>query len=1056
MSVIRHFLWLLPAAGLAIAASNPSAGGATPDAAVKATPAVADGNSKSAPAPAAKPVDFSRDVVPILAANCFKCHGPDGKERKGGLRLDVADGPFKPAESGQVAIVRGKPDKSQLVQRIFSDDDDERMPPPKSNKHLTEAQRQTLKQWIAEGAVYKRHWAYLPPQRPPVPAAGPNDHAQNALDQFVLAKLHEQKLRLSPEADRVTLIRRLYFDLTGLPPSPEQVAEFVNDSSPNAYEKLVDRLLASEHFGERMAMYWLDLVRYADSCGYHSDNERDVYLYRDYVIASFNRNKPFDRFTIEQLAGDLLPDATDETRIASGYNRLLQTTEEGGAQAKEYTAKYAADRVRNLSSVWLGSTMGCCECHDHKFDPFKTRDFYSMEAFFADVKEAPIARQEETPIPTLAQAAQLKQLDDQLAAVQLALDTQTPVLDAAQAEWEKSAARQPLQWTVLRPASAKASSGATLKILDDDSALAGGKVPNEESYTIVADVEQPAITGIRLEALADASFPKKGPGRSSNGNFVLSEFTVTTAPKSEPTKTAKLKLQHASADFSQAHFDVAGAIDGKPAAAGWAILPKVGKSHIAVFEVQAPAGKKEAKEREAIQTVRLTIVLDFSYGTAHSIGRLRLSTTTHQPPLNGDAAGLPAEIAKILAIEPTQRSAEQRKTLSAHYRSLAPELNPARARLAALERDKTELLKTVPKTLITAAVAPRTVRILARGNWLDDSGEIVTPALPAFLASLDTKDRRPSRLDLAQWLVDRRNPLVARVLVNRLWLLMFGQGLVKTAEDFGSQGAAPTHQELLDWLAVELVDSGWDVKHLLKLIAMSATYRQSSLASEELRQLDPDNRWLARQSRFRLDAELVRDNALAVSGLLSSKIGGPSVKPYQPAGYWGYLNFPKREWTNDQGESQYRRGLYTFWQRTFLQPSLKAFDAPTREECTVVRTRSNTPLQSLVLLNDPTYVEAARVLAARIVKEGGAKPAERIDWAYRQALSRPPTAAETKLLTALYQKHHDEYVADAAAARQVLKVGYAPPPSDIDAAELAAWTSVARVILNLHETITRS
>jgi hypothetical protein len=1036
------------AVGFAAAPSPPAA---TPAAGASSAGASSAGASSAAassaaPAPHAKPVDFNRDVIPILSNNCFKCHGPDSGERKAGLRLDVANVATKPADSGEIPIVPGKPDKSELVRRIFSNDDDQRMPPPKSNKHLTDAQRQTLKQWIAEGAVYKRHWAYVAPRRPAVPTQS-GGQARNPIDAFVLAKLRQQKLQPSAEADRVTLVRRLYFDLIGLPPSTEQVAEFVNDREPQAYERLVDRLLASQHYGERMAMYWLDLVRYADSCGYHSDNGRDVYLYRDYTIAAFNADKPFDRFTVEQLAGDLLPDASSETRTASGYNRLLLTTEEGGAQAKEYTAKYAADRVRNVSSVWLGSTMACCECHDHKFDPFKTRDFYSMQAFFADVKEAPIARQEETPMPTAAQSEQLKKLDDEIAAARKTLDEQTPALDTAQAAWEKKPKqRQTIVWTPLRPTSAKAKSGATLKTLDDNSILAGGTVPKKETYTFVADLQQPGVTGIQIEAMPDGSLPSGGPGRASNGNFVLSDVTLTAVPKTSSNKPSVVELQDASVDFSQAGFDIAKAIAGKPGK-GWAILPQVGKSHFAVFETKSPLPSDKG-------TIRLTIKLAFNYGTAHCIGRLRFSTTTQKPPLSA-IAGVSAEIAKLLDVAAPKRTVQQRQALSAYFRSIAPELQPARAKVGELERAKAALAATFQQTLVTTAVAPRTVRILARGNWLDDSGEIVSPAVPEFLLPLDVKGRRPNRLDLAHWLVDRRNPLVARVFVNRMWMLMFGQGIVKTTEDFGSQGAPPSHQQLLDWLATDFVASGWDVKHLLKLIVTSATYRQTSVASEAQQQLDPDNRWLSRQGRFRLDAELIRDNALAVSGLLSPKIGGPSVKPYQPAGYWIYLNFPKREWMDDRGENQYRRGLYTWWQRTFLHPSLKAFDAPTREECTAVRTRSNTPLQSLVLLNDPTYVEAARVFAARIVKEGGTKPAERIDWAFRRALSRSATAAESRILVDMYDKHHRQYAADPAAAKKLLGVGDAPPPAGVDPAELAAWTSVARVILNLHETITR-
>lgn len=1114
--------------GSGIAAPPPKSTSSKAAAAISAKSVAATVKSASLPkqeakssvvATGAKPVDFNRDVVPILSNNCFKCHGPDGSERKAGLRLDVHDVATKPLESGETAIVPGKPDKSELVERIFSTDDGDRMPPPDSNKHLTDAQKQTLKQWIAEGAVYKQHWAYVAPKPPAVPAlsfatALPWQPA-NPIDDFILAKLKEQHLHPSPEADRMTLVRRLFLDLTGLPPSEGEVADFVADRDPQAYEKLVDRLLASPHYGERMAQYWLDLVRYGDSCGYHSDNDRNVWLYRDYVIAAFNADKPFDRFTTEQLAGDLLPDRSRETLIASGYNRLLLTTEEGGAQAKEYTAKYAADRVRNLSSVWLGSTMGCCECHDHKFDPFKSRDFYSMEAFFADVQENAISRQDETPMPTPEQDVGLKEIDRQIAAVHKTLDEQTPALDAAQAEWERNAMEHTFVWTPLHASSATASSGAKLKILADNSILASGGVPSRDIYTITADVDGGAtgITGIRLEVLPDPSLPVHGPGRNDDGNFILSEFTLTAAAKTSPDKEIDIGLRHAAADFSQPGFAIEQAIDGR-LNTGWAILPEVGKSHVAIFEVGVPerrpkknahakpaakktpsdpsadkqsakpvasdakpaaansdADKKLASPKKSSAKkmrgklagssatkgpVRITITLNFFSRSARSIGHLRLSTTTHKPPFN-ITSGLPAEIAAILETSPANRKSADSRSLSAYFRSIAPELNPARAKLVELARKRADYVNTFPKTLITTAISqPRVVRILARGNWQDDSGEIVQPAIPAFLLPLEIKNRRANRLDLAHWLTDPRNPLVARVFVNRMWMLLFGQGIVKTTEDFGSQGAEPTHQQLLDWLSTQFVSSGWDVKRLVKLIVMSNAYRQTSAASDDLQQIDPDNRWLARQGRFRLDAEFVRDNALAISGLLSSKIGGPSVKPYQPAGYWAYLNFPVRDWIADHGENEYRRGLYTWWQRTFLHPSLKAFDAPTREECTAMRTRSNTPLQSLVLLNDPTYVEAARVFAVGIMKQGGSTAAQRVDWAFRRALSRSATPEESQILVALYDKHHKQYKADTTAAKKLLGVGDAPAPAGVDPADLAAWTSVARVILNLHETITRS
>ncbi|HEY8504905.1 MAG TPA: PSD1 and planctomycete cytochrome C domain-containing protein [Gemmataceae bacterium] len=773
------------------------------------------------------PVDYTRDVRPILVENCYACHGPDAKQRKAGLRLDVRGGAVASA------VRPGDPAGSPLVERVTSDDPAFRMPPPRSKKPpLTAEQVAVLQRWIEQGAEYDVHWAYVPPKRPPLPAAGDTSWARNPIDRFVAAGHERHGLTPAPGADRRTLIRRLSFDLTGLPPSPAEVDAFARDTDPKAYEKLVERLLASEHFGERMAMYWLDLVRYTDTGGYHSDNHRDVAPYRDYVIDAFNANKPFDRFTLEQIAGDLLPQGGRAALVASGYNRLLQTTEEGGAQPKEYTAKYFADRVRNASSVWLGTTLGCAECHDHKYDPFTQKDFYSFGAFFADVKEKPVGRQEQTPLPDPRQQKALDALDARLAA--------------------------------LRPAAAKSWPGPAL--------------------------------------------------------------------------------------------------------------------------VRAAA-------------------------------QVRLNRT---------------------------------------------------------EGEKKALLATIPHTLVTVSVPPRTVRILPRGNWLDDSGPVVTPGTPGALPPVKVDGRRANRLDLARWLVRRDNPLTARVMVNRLWRLMFGEGLVRTPDDFGTQGAPPTHPELLDWLAVEFMDSGWDVKHMLRLMALSATYQQSSergARSEELgteeafsvpssslrapRSEDPENLWLARQNRFRLDAEVIRDGALKVSGLLNPAVGGPSVKPYQPAGYWAYLNFPKREWEPSSGPDQYRRGLYTYWCRTFLHPSLAAFDAPTREECTVARPRSSTPLQALVLLNDPTYVEAARALAARVVREGGETVPRRIAFAFREVLARAPREAEAEVLAALLEKHLAEYRADPGASRRLLGVGQAPAPPGLDAAELAAWTSVARVLFNLHEAVTR-
>jgi hypothetical protein len=749
-------------------------------------------------------VEFNRDIRPILSNTCFVCHGPDNHKRKAKLRLDREEHAFAD-RGGYQAIVPGKPAESEVFKRITSADPKEHMPPPKSKKELTRNQVELIRSWIEQGAKYEGHWSLLAARPPTVPPVKEIAWSKNPIDRFLLAAQEKEGLHPSAEADRRTLIRRLSLDLRGLPPSLEEVDAFLSDKSDQAFEKLVDRLLESPHHGERMAVHWLDVVRYADTGGYHSDNHRDLWLYRDYVIKAFNENLPFDRFVTEQVAGDLLPNPTRWQKIASGFNRLLQTTEEGGAQPKEYSAKYQADRVRNTGTIFLGITLGCCECHNHKFDPFTTRDFYRFAAFFADVQEAAVGRQAQTPLPTPAQEEQIKEIDATIAQLQ---------------------------------------------------------------------------------------------------------STKAKSPES-----------------------------GKP--------------------------------------------------------------------------------------------------------------------LVELQKRKAEILKAAPSTLISTSGPPRTVRMLPRGNWLDDSGEIVQPGTPSGLPALVVKAGRASRLDLARWLVAPENPLTARVFVNRLWLLFYGQGLVKTADDLGAQGSWPSHPELLDWLAVEFQGSGWNVRHLIKLMVTSSAYRQTSKVSPELHQRDPYNLLLARQARFRFDAEMVRDNALAMSGLLTRKVGGPSVKPYQPAGYWRYLNFPTRDWAADRGPDQYRRGLYTYWQRTFLHPSLLAFDASTREECVISRPRSNIPQQALVLLNDPTYVEAARALAERLLREGGTGIESRLQYAFQLALCRPAVAAEVKVLADLYDRHLKEYQADPKAATAFLHVGLRPAPADLPAPELAAWTSVARVVLNLSEAITR-
>jgi hypothetical protein len=993
---------------------------------------------------AERKISYSRDIKPILAGRCFACHGPDDKERQADMRLDVEN------DVAKAALNPGNPGESELVKRITSTDPDVQMPPAASKKPvLTPAEVELVKKWIEEGAAYDAHWAYVRPVKAPLPAVKDPSWPINELDHFILPGIEDQGLKPSAEADKRTLLRRLSLDLIGLPPTPQELADFEADLSPHAYERVVDRLLASKHFGERLAIYWLDVVRYADTGGYHSDNHRDVWAFRDYVIQAFNENKPFDQFVIEQLAGDLLPNATGQQRIASGFNRLLQTTEEGGAQPKEYAAKYQADRVRNTSVIFLGSTMGCCECHSHKFDPFTIRDFYSFAAFFADVNEKPVGRQDQTKVPIGQAEVRLKQIESELAALKTKLETPTPELAAAQEKWEAAAqeqlARGTSTWQPIKPAAIESQGKQTLTVQEDLSVLAGGENPAQDVYTVTLPAELSKITGIRLEALTDPSFPNQGLARG-NGNFVLTGVEV--AAIAADGQSRPVKIAAAEADFSQENYPVANAIDDKPNT-GWAVSGHVKpQNHAAVFTLAEPvAGASGA---------RLVVkLLHQSQFAQHNIGKFRLSLTgADRPSISGSP--FPPEVAAALGVEPAQRSDAQKQSLAAYYRSIAPELAPTREQAAKLEAEKKAILDAAPSTLVSMSVEPRTVRILPRGNWLDDSGEIVQPAVPAFFGGPDSSQRRLTRLDLAKWIVSRDNPLTARVFVNRLWKLVFGRGIARSLEDFGTQSEYPTHPELLDWLAVDFQEHGWDIKRTLKQMVMSRAYRQSSLVTPELREKDPTNNWFARQERFRLDAELVRDNALAVSGLLSRKIGGPSVKPYQPAGYWQYLNFPTREWQNDHGEDLYRRGLYTYWQRTFLHPSLLAFDASSREECTASRPRSNTPQQALVLLNDPTYVEAARALAGRVLKESSGDVQARLEFLFRQVLCRSPRPQEIEVLSRLYDKHLREYQEDESAATQLLSVGESKNPDGLSAAELAAWTSVCRVVLNLHETITRN
>ncbi len=967
-----------------------------------------------------KNIQFNRDIRPILSDNCYSCHGPDKDKRKAKLRVDTREGLFTKIKD-KAPVVPGNLAESEIYRRITAQDPDEVMPKSNTGKKLSPAQIALLKRWIEEGAKWEGHWAYIVPTRPALPEVKKTSWPENAIDHFILARLESEKVQPSPEANKRTLIRRLSFDLTGLPPSQKDVEQFARDTSPKSYENLVDRLLASPHFGERMAIYWLDAVRYADTDGFHADNYRSVYPYRDYVINAFNSNLPFDQFTIDQIAGDLLPNATREQKIASTYNRLHRTTEEGGSQAKEYLAKYAADQVRTTSTTWLGSTMACCECHDHKFDPFLTKDFYSFEAFFADVKEVGVGKPESVPIPDEMQAPRLAHFETEKTRLQKILDTTTPEIAALQEQWEKRMAEQPLpqfgQWYSIGPFKGENFDGAFRQAFEPESEIDLSKTYHNNELKWIA---QPGWEDGKLH------------NDLTGENSATYLFRTITAEHE-----GSLGLSLGSDDAIKVWVN------------GAEVLSKKVNRGLAADQDKITVQIKPGENKLLMKIINAGAGSGFYF----------------KP---GD--GLPEKIRSIVKVAVPERSEEQKTELATYYRTIAPALDETRSQLASLKKEQEDFLKTVPSTLAVIAVEPRTVRVLPRGNWMSDDGEIVTPRVPAFLAARTTTEKRATRLDLAHWFVSKENPLTARVFVNRLWKLYFGTGISKTLDDFGSRGEWPTHPELLDWLACEFRDGEssprpatlarpsappWDIKHMIKLMVMSRTYRQTSFASETLRQRDPYNRLLARQSSFRIDAEMVRDNALAISGLLVDKIGGPSVKPYQPPGYWDQLNFPKRTYTNDHGDALYRRGLYSFWCRTFLQPSLQAFDAASREECTVERVNSNTPMQALALLNDPTYVEAARALAEKTLREGGPGVKERIEWSFSRTLARKPEPQEYQLFKDLYHKQIDRYTRDTTAAEKLISTGESPVPKDLPLSEVAAWTSVSRVLLNLHETITR-
>ncbi|HZZ81030.1 MAG TPA: PSD1 and planctomycete cytochrome C domain-containing protein, partial [Gemmataceae bacterium] len=822
-------------------------------------------------------INFDRDIRPILSNNCYVCHGFDEGQRKAKLRLDTRDGAIAKLRSGGHAIVPGKADASEFVRRIFSDDENERMPPTKSNKKLTTEQKDLLKRWINEGAPYAQHWAFVAPKRPMLPAVKRGDWARTPIDRFILARLEKEGLQPSPEAERTTLIRRLAFDLTGLPPTVSEIDAFLKDARPDAYERLVERYLSSPHYGERLAVDWLDAARYADTHGYHIDAGRDMSRWREWVIDSFNRDLPFDRFTIEQLAGDLLPNATIEQKIASGFNRNHMINFEGGAIPEEYLNNYIVDRVNTTATVWLGLTMTCSQCHDHKYDPITQREYYQLYAYFNNIPENGLdgSRGNAAPLikaPSRKQLDAIADLEIRIKSLEAKLLDASPMLDAEQAAWEKSALQSgAIAWKTLDVSEMKSAGGATLKKQADGSILASGVNPATETYNVRAAMSLPKLTAIRVEALPDASFAGNGPGRSVNGNFVMTNIAATIG-------TSKIAFTKASASFEQKDFPVRNAIDAS-SASGWGIHPNMGKPSEAVFSF-APL---QPKDGEA-----LTVRFEFkSPHGQHQVGRFRVSVTDAPNP-HGKSS-IPANIVAILQTK--NRSDAQKQELARYYRS---DIAGGSKEIAALRAEKAKLESQGATTMVMQELAkPRDTFMLMRGEY-NKKGARVSAGVPAFLPALP-KDAPNNRLGLAKWLTDPSHPLMSRVIVNRYWQLIFGTGIVKTVEDFGSQGEAPSHPELLDWLAVEFMQpttdgaKAWSVRDLLRLIVTSSAYRQSSVVTKQHLARDPENRLLARGPRFRLQAEFIRDQALAVSGLLNRDIGGASVSPYQPSGLWQEL-----------------------------------------------------------------------------------------------------------------------------------------------------------------------
>ncbi len=1011
-------------------------------------------------------VDFRRDIEPILVKRCFQCH--TGEKPEGDLNLMSREAAVKGGKSAKPAVVPGNAAASYLYHLIAGQDPKKRMPP--KGGALPDDQIAAIKAWIDQGAAWNSglhagehwHWAYREPVRQNPPPVKDTAWPRNPIDHFVLARIEAEGLTPSPEADRPTLIRRLSLDLTGLPPSIAEVDAFVNDRSASAYEKLVDRLLASPAYGERWARVWLDLARYADSHGYEKDSLRVMWPYRDWVINAFNADLPFDEFTIEQLAGDMLPSPTGEQLVATGFHRNTQTNEEGGVDDEEFRVDAVIDRTNTTGSVWLGSTVGCAQCHDHKNDPLKQKEYYSLLAIFnqdsIDVRKiSTIERYAAGAMidyPRDGKFAELDSVTAGIAELDAVMNARTPALDAEQAAWEESTRQKLGRWKVLTPSRFVSEAGATLSLQDDGSVLATGPNPEMDTYTADCDLLPGEITQIRIETLTDPSLAGAGVGRANNANFVLTEFAASLLgaadgrPAGGPDIQQQLAFSGAVADYEQrgygggGEFPIAHALDAD-ARSGWAIGGKNNEPHAAVFHLAQPL------RVQAPSTLR--VVMKQQWGSSHCIGRFRLAVSG-EPSADADLiAAVPSAVLAALPVPAAQRTEAQLAAVRDHFRSIAPSLAPTRDQLAALRAHRSELV-AAQALIMQRNDTPRQTHVFVRGSFLSP-GDTVEPATPSYLPPMPAGEP-VNRLSFARWLVDPRNPLTARVTVNRFWEQLFAKGIVETVEDFGPQGDAPSNPELLDWLATELVRNQWSIKQTLKTIVTSATYRQSSRVTPELLQKDPYNRLLARAPRFRVEAEMIRDVGLTASGLLVRTIGGPSVFPPQPEGTWTQIYNGDR-WIESTGPDRYRRGIYTFWRRTSPYPAFSGFDAPSREISCTRRPRTNTPLQALTTLNDPAFVEMAAALARRMLTEGGPSTASRASCGMRLCIARQPTKPELDRLCALYEQELARYRGDSESARNMAAFGVAGAGGQFDPAEVSAWTVVANVLLNLDETLTR-